>query len=438
MTQRTGDLHQQAVAAENDNKHLRAVQLAGEILRLTSANYAAERLLARNLGKLGQDKESSTIYGHLCSELITKGFVVTAIETCNEAIRLCPGEFDLINTLNDIFDVIDQEEVVTRALVAPPPMDKDADSIKGTSVLEFTDEEQIIASAIALATSGQSKSSQAIAKKGVPFFSGLSRECFVSLVSEIETRHYAAGEDVFTQGSDAHAMYIILSGSVEIFRDDEKLATLKAGSIFGEMALVTAQARNATARAKYDATVFEITAEDIEKVASDHPAISSEIARFTRKRILLNVMNLSPFFQPLQPVKRREALALFETKLVQEESKLVVEGEPSDQLFVIASGECSVTKNDESEVGNELARLSCGDVFGEISLMKNVAATATVAAQPGSVILSLKREQFKELIQEFPDIERTLDQLTEQRLEEIDELMMLEAVEIEDDDFIML
>jgi|GEM_PF-3388161 len=438
MSQTNGDFHRQAIEAEKEGRFLRAVQVAAEIIRTTQADFSARRVVARNLGKMGRENLSAKVYGQLCTEFISHGFVVSAIEICNEAIRLCPGEFDLIHNLNDIFDMIDEEKVVTRALVAPPSITSSTVNSGGESCLNLVEDDAIVSRAVELCEKDQSIASKSSEKKGVPFFSGLSRDSFVSLVSEIETRNYASGENIFEQDSDAQSMYIILSGSVEVFRDDELLATLRAGSILGEIALVTAQPRSATARAKHDTTVFEITADDIERVASDHPAISSEIAKFTRKRILLNVMSLSPFFQPLKAEKKREALAMFNTQIIQNECELVTEGQPSNKLFVIASGECVVVKTGDADEHHEIARLSCGDVFGEISLVKEIEATATVLAQSGTVILSLEREIFATFMQKYPELAKSLDDLSAQRLEEMDELMMLESVEVDEDDFIML
>ncbi|MEE2901260.1 MAG: cyclic nucleotide-binding domain-containing protein [Myxococcota bacterium] len=438
MLQVTGDFHRQAIEAEEGGQFLRAVQVAAEIIRNTPADFTAKRVVARNLGKMGRENLSAQVYGQLCTELISHGFVVTAIEVCNEAIRLCPGEFDLIHNLNDVFEMIDQEKVVTRALVAPPSITSSAANVAGESCLNLVEEDVIVSRALELCARNQSASSENSEKRGIPFFSGLSRDSFVSLVSEIETRNYAAGENIFEQDSAAQSMYIILSGSVEVLRDGEQLATLKAGSILGEIALVTAQPRSATARAKYDTTVFEITADDIERVASDHPTISTEIAKFTRKRILLNVMSLSPFFQPLKTEHKRDALAMFNTQIIQNECELVTEGQQSDKLFVVASGECVVVKSGDTDEHHEVARLACGDVFGEISLVREMDATATVLAQSGTVVLSLNRERFKTLTQKYPEVAKTLDDLSAQRLEEMDDFMMLESVEVADDDFIML
>ena len=65
--------------------------------------------------------------------------------------------------------------------------------------------------------------------------------------------HYEAGQIIFSQGELARSFYIILSGTVEVYReqDDQEvpLATLGPGEYFGEMSLLQGVRHTASARA---------------------------------------------------------------------------------------------------------------------------------------------------------------------------------------------
>lgn len=75
-------------------------------------------------------------------------------------------------------------------------------------------------------------------------------------------REFAAGEKVFSVGDGSKEAYFVQRGSVGIYRpqagDELRLATVEAGEIFGEMALVQGEARSATARADSDSLVLAI------------------------------------------------------------------------------------------------------------------------------------------------------------------------------------
>jgi len=70
---------------------------------------------------------------------------------------------------------------------------------------------------------------------------------------------YRRSEVIFSQDSPGKEMYIIYSGKVGLYRQDaggdaRLLAALEAGDFFGEMALVDASPRSATAIADEDET----------------------------------------------------------------------------------------------------------------------------------------------------------------------------------------
>ncbi len=55
---------------------------------------------------------------------------------------------------------------------------------------------------------------------------------------------------VFLEGQSGDVMYVIIEGEVEILVGNNLIETLRAGEIFGEMALIDTKPRSATAVAK--------------------------------------------------------------------------------------------------------------------------------------------------------------------------------------------
>jgi CRP-like cAMP-binding protein len=80
---------------------------------------------------------------------------------------------------------------------------------------------------------------------------------------------YASGALIFKEGAQGDKMYLILAGAVRISRQvpgmgEEALAVLRAGTHFGEMALIDDFPRSADARAHEDCRLFVIRKEDLE------------------------------------------------------------------------------------------------------------------------------------------------------------------------------
>jgi CRP/FNR family transcriptional regulator, cyclic AMP receptor protein len=80
---------------------------------------------------------------------------------------------------------------------------------------------------------------------------------------------YASGAIIFKEGAQGDKMYLILSGAVRIGKQvagmgEEALAILRAGTHFGEMALIDDFPRSADARAHEACRLFVIRKEDME------------------------------------------------------------------------------------------------------------------------------------------------------------------------------
>jgi CRP-like cAMP-binding protein len=426
----TIELHKRARAAAAESKGIELLRVAGEIVRVSPNDFAARMLVARAFCILGRESDAAVVHRQNCTELLKHGFDLAAIEVCNEALKSCPGEFELFHAVGEVYDAIAGLEPAIKARSLPPSPVVELDASQSGSILRFTDEDLIMETARDLASSPLPEPSQARPKHGIPFFSGLDRDAFVSLVSEIERKTLAEGEVLFDEGATGDALFILLSGRMEVRRGDAKLAILPAGSVFGEMALITGQARTASVRALKDSILFVVRVEDVEKVARAHPGLTASIVQFARRRMLMNVVSTSPFFKALNEADRLGLLKTFSTKVVQEGERLMTEGDHPLGLYVLASGTLEVSKRDENHRPLMVAELHAGEVLGEIALVRDMEITADVSAKTKSVVLLLSRDHFKNVIETHPELRTYLENLSESRFTETDELMRLESEEL--------
>src|SRR5215831_5193820 len=86
-------------------------------------------------------------------------------------------------------------------------------------------------------------------------------------------------------------------------------------------------------------------------------------------------------------------------KHVPDGGSLVVEGEPGDEFFVIASGEAKVVRQ-----GREVATLGRGDFFGELALFDDAPRNASVVAAGLAGAVVITRNDFNELLGEVPSM----------------------------------
>ena len=101
-----------------------------------------------------------------------------------------------------------------------------------------------------------------------PLFDMLSDNELESVAELSRPRHFRAGQAVFEEGELGDCVYVIVSGEVEIVHRDSAgqqrtLKVLSSPECFGEMSLLDKEYRSATARAKTDAELLQLSAEDL-------------------------------------------------------------------------------------------------------------------------------------------------------------------------------
>jgi glutaminase len=112
-----------------------------------------------------------------------------------------------------------------------------------------------------------------------PLLKGLTDEELTDLAALGATRTYRAGEKIVAAGDPATSLFFLCSGVVHVtLPDGIRLATLTAGTAFGEMALLE-PVRSADVRADMAATAFEIPLRDFERFRKQHPHASERIMR---------------------------------------------------------------------------------------------------------------------------------------------------------------
>ncbi len=112
-----------------------------------------------------------------------------------------------------------------------------------------------------------------------PLLAGLSPEELADLATTAAIRHYRAGEKIVSAGAAATSVFFLRSGAVHVtLPGGVRLATLTAGTAFGEMALLE-PTRSADVAADMAATAWEVPLRDFERFRKQHPRAAERIMR---------------------------------------------------------------------------------------------------------------------------------------------------------------
>jgi small-conductance mechanosensitive channel/CRP-like cAMP-binding protein len=121
---------------------------------------------------------------------------------------------------------------------------------------------------------------------GVEIFASLTGEQRVELAMGSRPLLFAAGQVIVREGEAGATMFVLTRGeaSVTLAQTEGELARLRAGAFFGEMSLLTGDARSATVTAATDCELIEIGSDAFRRVVLADDALVDQVTAAVAKR----------------------------------------------------------------------------------------------------------------------------------------------------------
>ena len=115
--------------------------------------------------------------------------------------------------------------------------------------------------------------------KRTTLFSGMAEQELAAVEKIAHIRKAARGEEIFAEGDPAEALYILISGRVEVFKlnaDGKKqlLRTISPGEMFAEAVMFSGTSYPAYADATTDCELLVITRKHLVTLLYTHPQLS--------------------------------------------------------------------------------------------------------------------------------------------------------------------
>ena len=352
-----------------------------KVLELTPKDSGARLKLAELLLQLGHRQEAIRELQHSAVRYAAEGQTIQAIAACKLILGLDPAH-------------------------------------------EATQENLASLIAMRSAEERQREGSEAATPKPAPtpLFSRLPRDIFVALLGLLEMRQVPGGERIITEGERGSSLFILVQGTVRVVHTPENgsprtLAELDEGSFFGEMGLISDAPRVASVVATRDCTLLEVTREMLTTLSARFPTLEQVVQQFYKDRLLDNLLESNPLFQPLSAEQKRAISERFQTRTVEPGTVLLQQGQRSHALHLLLRGRCAVVHQESDSGELPYPDMVEGAVFGEISLLLDLRVTATVRAATPCLLLVLDQESVKELVLPHPEVRRMLTRLTRERLD---------------------
>jgi small-conductance mechanosensitive channel/CRP-like cAMP-binding protein len=123
----------------------------------------------------------------------------------------------------------------------------------------------------------------------VPLFAALSDSEKADIAEQLQYAPFARGDIITKQGNTAHWLYILAFGEAEVLYEppqggSQAIGAVHAGEFFGEMALISGEARSATVMAKTDVECYRLDRTSFQELLEARPEIAAEVRRTVGSR----------------------------------------------------------------------------------------------------------------------------------------------------------
>jgi CRP-like cAMP-binding protein len=125
--------------------------------------------------------------------------------------------------------------------------------------------------------------------QGIAVFGGLDDHAVDSVAARMTRREVGSGDVLVQEGEPGREMFVIRQGAVEVFKRagstaELRLALLRTGACFGEMALIDVQPRSAGVRAVEPSQLWSLANADLSALwKSDRDAFTMVVLNIARE-----------------------------------------------------------------------------------------------------------------------------------------------------------
>jgi voltage-gated potassium channel len=141
--------------------------------------------------------------------------------------------------------------------------------------------------------------------------------------------------------------------------------------------------------------------------------LATGFAKELRKRdfiVTWKTVTQMPLFTGLDAHVIAEISRLLTTQIIPPNTVIVRKGDPAHAMFFVMEGDVHV------EVSPRPIRLTAGQYFGEIALVKDIERTASVISISEVRLLVLDVKDFRRLLKNHPGLRETIIRVAESRL----------------------
>jgi CRP-like cAMP-binding protein len=241
-------------------------------------------------------------------------------------------------------------------------------------------------------------------------FSSVELSDLESLISMMENRHYEEGAVLFKEGDPGDSMYIILSGVIRVYINDERgrerdIRQFQKGEFFGEFAFLDQQPRSASAAAIEPLDVLILDREKFTRFIEENPPVIFAMMRSLAYRIIGSDgpgQTLESIFEGADPSEIAPLHAEMETISLERGDIVFEQDAKADAFYLIEQGTVSTYIAYPDTKPIEDSTFVAGQIFGEIATFAESSYSMTAIAADHVELRVLLRDDFCDFLKMQP------------------------------------
>lgn len=247
----------------------------------------------------------------------------------------------------------------------------------------------------------------------IPLFSIYNSVQLSELMQAAELISIKAGEILFEQGDEGKSFYVVYSGKIRIlqineFNRETNLGVRTRGDHFGETALITGKARNASARAAEDSVLIRINTESFNKYLFTKPELREYFDKFIKSTSINQFLKSCTDLSQLTPKELQELVRKLNSEYYKEGDVVFRQGAEPDKFYLIENGKVKVVRWEENKQ-ETINFLREGDFFGEKAIVEETGRSADIVCLTDCHLFSLNKKDFENLIEKSPKIKKIIE-----------------------------
>ena len=204
-------------------------------------------------------------------------------------------------------------------------------------------------------------------------------------------------------------MYLLLDGEIGLMIHNKFFGVVKAGEIFGELAVIAGVPRSATAMAKTECKVLSLDEKQFHAALQKTPEFALMMMSSMGQRMRQSIARLGAGTASAPPAERAD---IIDRKMLQDLARylggqlpipygmgkvIVAAGAVGASMYVVMEGHVAIS------IGTRVVeRVGPGGMFGEMALVDRTPRAATAMAESDCALIAIGRNDFISLVKAKP------------------------------------